>query len=185
MRHPWRKFFIVLSILAGIPAAMFMVLSFSGHMKPFRMPTSGMAPTLEVGDHLYCVSYFGKKPKRGDVIVFSINDLPIPNPPGVNPDNVFYVKRLIGLPGDQLQIKADTLQINGETFQPPDGVHYLPMGPNNLTYGITVPKDSLFVLGDNSPNSSDSRIWGSVPKENLLGKATLIYWPPSRAGNIQ
>jgi signal peptidase I len=136
------------------------------------------------------------EPKRGDVVVFETNGIE-----GLDQRKDF-IKRVVGVGGDHVQIVPDDpvwdprtasllqgaghIYINGKRLEEPASVAdrtYYPTGP----YGeeeITVPKGSYFMLGDNSMNSRDSRFWGFVPRENILGKAVAIYWPPRRIGSI-
>lgn len=109
-------------------------------------------------------------PQRGDIAVFRY--------PG-RPDRDF-IKRVIGLPGDVVQVDRGRVYVNGILLQE-DYIRSIP------TYSIprqTVPEGNYFVLGDNRPNSSDSHIWGFVPAENLIGKAWLSYWPPGTWGPV-
>lgn len=124
-----------------------------------------------------------RQPKRGDIIVFKY-----PKNPSQN-----YIKRCVGLPGDTIQIKDKVLLINGKPFKDPPkakytdwricpaGVNqreiYPPGAGNRDNYGpIVVPEDHYFMMGDNRDNSSDSRYWGFLPEDNILGKATIIYF---------
>jgi signal peptidase I len=110
-------------------------------------------------------------PQRGDVIVFEP-----PNRPGED-----YVKRIIGLPGETVEIKQGQVFINGqplaEPFQPMPGTYTMP-NP------VVVPEGQLFVLGDNRNNSNDSHNWGTLPVEKVVGRAWLSYWPPNEWGVI-
>jgi signal peptidase I len=110
-------------------------------------------------------------PQRGDVIVFRYPK---------DPDRDF-IKRVIGIPGDRIRIDdAGTVFVNGEPLKE----NYIrDASPRSLEEQI-VPPDSYFVLGDNRPNSSDSRNWGFVPEENIIGKAMLSYWPLSELGGV-
>jgi signal peptidase I len=111
--------------------------------------------------------------KRGDVIVFIYPD---------NPKKDF-IKRLIGFPGEIVEIKNGTIYINDKPLLGPffSSRYYYNRGDfAQEGQKIRVPKDSFFVLGDNSSSSQDSRYWGFVPHKNILGKAMLIYWPPTR-----
>jgi signal peptidase I len=110
-------------------------------------------------------------PQRGDVIVFEP-----PNRPGED-----YVKRIIGLPGETVEIRQGQVFINGqplaEPFQPTPGTYTMP-NP------VVVPEGQLFVLGDNRNNSNDSHNWGTLPMEKVVGRAWLSYWPPNEWGVI-
>lgn len=135
----------------------------------FVIPSGSMEPTLTEGDMIAAnkIIYRFSEPKRADIIVFKYP---------LNPDRDF-VKRLIGLPGEKVQIKNSTLYINGKVVAQP----FLPKGLKYQDYGpITVPKDKYFMMGDNRNNSLDSRVWGEMPKENIIGKASVIYWPVKR-----
>jgi signal peptidase I len=138
-----------------------------------------MKPTLLVGDHILVNKFiYGIKipftdkilvklsrPKRGDVIVFKY-------PLDTKKD---YIKRVIGLPGDRIELANKQLIINGQIVDDPHAKYSL-LG-NLRNYGpIGVPADHLFVMGDNRDESSDSRVWGFVPLSYLKGKAFLIYW---------
>jgi signal peptidase I len=145
---------------------------------------------IDTGDQVFVdkCSYNFVKPRNGDVFVFRTNNIP-----EIRPDPIagppFYIKRLAGLPGDQLRIDPPFLYINGKKAQgygfervmsarPP----YRGYAPGNKylskpdqTY--TVPRDGYFAMGDNSYNSFDSRYWGPVPLENLVGRGLFVYWP--------
>jgi signal peptidase I len=175
----WVESIIVAFILAMIIRA-FVV-------QAFKIPTGSMRPTLLEGDLILVNKFiYGAKvpftnirlpafslPKRGDVVVFIY-------PEDRKKD---FIKRLVGLPGETLEIKNGTIYINGAPLL--DTVfnqrYYYNRG-DFATEGqkIIVPADSFFVLGDNSASSKDSRYWGFVPRQNVLGKALIIYWPLNR-----
>lgn len=133
-----------------------------------RVESISMQPTLYEGNFVVVnkVAYRVGSPSRGDVIVFRF-------PP--NPTIVPYIKRVIGLPGDQVKISNGRVYINDFALSEP----YIKAPPSYTGIWI-VPADSLFVLGDNRNNSSDSHSWGMVPFENIIGKAEVVYWPPEK-----
>lgn len=172
------------SILVAFVLAMFIRTFF---VQAFKIPTGSMRPTLVEGDAILVNKFlFGAKipftdyrlpalrqPQRGDVIVFIF-------PLDRKKD---YIKRLVGLPGDTVEIRNGTVYVNDAPLQGPvfrkifyfNRGEYADMGTRTV-----VPADSYFVLGDNSGSSQDSRFWGFVPHSNVLGKAMVIYWPPMR-----
>jgi signal peptidase I len=148
-------------------------------IKPFAIPTPSMANTVRVGDRVIVdrVSYHFSDIDRGDVVVFTGHG-PIP-----------LLKRVVGLPGDRLEIRGDRLFINGRpetaaTVHTVDGrpEPTLP-GPYpgaawSLQRPFTVPAGQFFVMGDNRTDSADSRYWGTVRRSEIVGQAFMIYWPP-------
>jgi signal peptidase I len=157
---------------------------------PFKMPSGSMRPTLQGGsgqdDHLVVdrLTYRVSSPRRGDLVVFHTEGIP-----GL-PQDQFYVKRIIGLPGERLEIRdgfvfADDIRLTDRDGIPP--IHYVTReavegSKPTSSASYVVEKESYFVLGDNSKASLDSRHFGSVPRENIYGKVTGIYYPFSRAG---
>ena len=148
-------------------------------VQAFKIPSGSMKPTLLVGDHILVSKFiYGIKipltdktiiklgtPKRGDVVVFKY-------PLDTKKD---YIKRVIGLPGDRVELVNKQLFINGRVTDDPHA-SYSVYG-NLRNFGpVTVPANHLFVMGDNRDESSDSRVWGFVPLPYLKGKAFLIYW---------
>ncbi len=133
-----------------------------------KVESVSMQPTLNPNDYVVVnrLAYLFGKPQRGDIIVFK-------NPNPNDPTHIPYIKRVIGLPGDQIRIDAGRIFINGEVLREP----YINV-PTNQGGDWTVPVNSLFVLGDNRNNSSDSRFWGMVLMKDVFGKAEVIYWPP-------
>ena len=145
---------------------------------------------IDTGDQVFVdkFSYNFVKPHRGDVFVFRTNHIPgIRADPDAGPP--FYIKRLAGLPGDTLRIDPPFLYVNGRkaegygfdrvmSAKPPYRGYAL--GQQHLSQpdrSYTVPLNGYFALGDNSYNSYDSRYWGPVPEENLVGRGLLVYWP--------
>ncbi|MBN1689089.1 MAG: signal peptidase I [Candidatus Omnitrophica bacterium] len=144
---------------------------------PYKIPTGSMKPTFQVGDRIFVdkISYRFRDPERGEIIVFKY-------PLEKKKD---YVKRLIGLPGETLQIKEGKVFVNGEPLDVPPFSNFYYYNREDWDYGkygvmIDVPKGHYFVLGDNSGKSSDSRNWGFVPQENIVGRTVCIWWPPRR-----
>ena len=177
---------IVIAVLLALLIRAFVV-------QAFKIPSGSMIPTFLVGDRLFVNKYvYGaripfteirlpvvKKPKRGDIIVFTSPEDPKKD----------FIKRLIALGGEMVEIREGSIYINGKKVEEPQSirsVYYY----NRGDYGkegaaITVPDNSYYVLGDNSASSRDSRYWGFVPAKNLIGKAMLIYWPLTRARIIR
>lgn len=148
---------------------MFLVIRFA--IQNFNIDGTSMEPSLH-NSELVLVdkwTYLFHPPERGDVIIFRA-------PPEPTQD---YVKRVIGVPGDTITIKGTTVIVDGvalnETYvaSRDQGV---PVGAHTIT-NLVVPANEYFVLGDNRAVSSDSRIWGLLPKQNIIGRAALIYWP--------
>lgn len=115
--------------------------------------------------------YIFHPPRRGEVIVF--------RPP--IPSNEDYIKRVIGVPGDVVSISGGTVILNGKPLEEP----YIAYRSNDFMDTIIVPAGQYFVLGDNRSNSRDSRSWGMLPGENIIGKAWLTYWPLDKLGFLQ
>lgn len=143
-------------------------------IQPFYIPSGSMEPTLGVGDKIIVNklgSYF-KRPERGQVIVFKY-----PLDPSQD-----FVKRVIGMPGETIEIKDSTVYINGSPLEE----EYL---PEDLVYGdfgpVTVPENAYFMLGDNRDNSQDSRVWGPLPEDLIIGRAIVIFWPLDRISVIR
>jgi signal peptidase I len=134
----------------------------------FQVEQYSMEPTLLPHDRVLVNKfiYRFREPRRGDVIV-----LRYPRDPGKN-----YIKRIVGLPGDRVQIRNGHLSING---RPVEEV-YLNGQPSGDYGPDVIPTDSYFVLGDNRNNSEDSRAFGFLTRSQIVGQAALIYWPPNR-----
>jgi signal peptidase I len=156
-------------------------------VQAFKIPTGSMRLTLLEGDIILVNKFlYGAKipftdlrlpkvrdPQRGDCIVFIYPE---------NPKKDF-IKRLVGLPGEVLEIRSGTIFINGKPVLDPvfSKIYYYNKGDLAEEGKVTIiPQGRYFVLGDNYASSQDSRYWGFVPKQNILGKAILIYWPLKR-----
>ncbi len=142
------------------------------------VPSGSMIPTINEGDRMIGnrLAYaFGNEPERGDIIIFRFPD----------DTSQIYVKRVIGIPGDVVEIKGGVTYVNGEVIDEP----YLNETPDDNDFGpYTVPEDSYFVMGDNRNNSYDSRYWETtnfVPEENILAKAVFRYWPLNNISTLK
>jgi signal peptidase I len=157
---------VLLDLLETIVISLVLFLGINAVSERIRVESISMQPNLYAGDFVIVnkLAYKLGEPQRGDIIVFRY-------PP--DPDQTPYIKRVIGLPGDQIHIAEGKVYINGKPFAEP----YLEASTNRGG-DWSVAENSLFVMGDNRNNSSDSRAWGLVPFENIIGKAVVIYWPP-------
>ncbi|MBK1987029.1 signal peptidase I [Sphaerospermopsis aphanizomenoides BCCUSP55] len=147
--------------------------------EPRLIPSESMYPTLYVGDRLVVekVSYRFQPPKTGDIVVFQ-------TPPELQrrgyDKNQAFIKRIIGQPGEVISVSQGKVYINGQPLQE----EYIAEPPNQPFPSVTVPEDAFFVMGDNRNDSNDSRYWGFLPRKNLIGRATLRFWPLDRIGLI-
>ncbi|MEO8892766.1 MAG: signal peptidase I [Coleofasciculaceae cyanobacterium] len=142
------------------------------------IPSGSMLPTLQINDRLIIdkISYNFRNPDRGDIIVF--------NPTDTLKQQNFkdaFIKRLIGLPGDKVEVKEGRVYINN---QPLNQENYIEDKPNYTFGPVTVPPNQFLVLGDNRNNSYDSHYWGFVPRDRIIGRAVVRFWPPNRVGEI-
>ena len=161
-------------------------------VQAFKIPSESMVKTLLVGDHLlaskfsygikipftHTYIYKGEDPVKGDIIIFEY-----PNDPSVD-----YIKRIVGVPGDTLEMRNKVLYRNGVEVQEPYTQHSQPliMIPGRDNWGpITVPADKFFALGDNRDDSADSRFWGFLDRNDIRGKAWRIYWSADGLSNIR
>ncbi|ABO50566.1 signal peptidase I, Serine peptidase, MEROPS family S26A [Desulforamulus reducens MI-1] len=138
-------------------------------LEPFFIPSGSMEPNLMIGDRIIVskITYHLKEPQRGDIIVFKF-----PLDPSRN-----FVKRLIAKGGETVEIKNSVLYINNQPIEE----NYLPKGLKFKDFGPEiVPEGHYFMMGDNRNNSDDSRVWGFLDKELIIGKAEVIYWPLNR-----
>ncbi|MBI1976274.1 MAG: signal peptidase I [Candidatus Omnitrophica bacterium] len=145
-------------------------------IQPFKIPSGSMRPTLMEGDRILVNKYVYRfqGPTPGDIIVFKSPETPKKD----------FIKRLVGVGGDSIEIREGKIFANHRMLSEPpvfrENFYY-----NRGEYGAegastAVPDGHYFVLGDNSGSSHDSRFWGFVPKENLIGRAFFIFWPPHR-----
>jgi len=139
----------------------------------FRIEGYSMEPNFHDGQYLLIskVDYILHPPERGDVVVFM-------SPQDLSRD---FIKRVIGLPGETIEIREGRVFINNK-----DLVQNYTVNPGSYNFGpVTVGPDQLFVLGDNRNNSSDSHSWGNLPRSDMIGKAWISYWPPQQWAIIQ
>lgn len=155
-------------------------------VQAFKIPSGSMLPTLLIGDHLLVnkfiygirVPFSGKilvpivEPSKGDVVVFKFP----------KDRSIDYIKRVVGIPGDTIEIKNKKLIINGISVDDPHAHVNTPaildadVSPRDNFGPILVPENRIFVMGDNRDNSYDSRFWGFVDQQDILGKAFILYW---------
>lgn len=132
----------------------------------YRIDGNSMNPTLFNGEYLIIsnFAYQLDEPQRGDIIVFRHPS-----------SDLNLIKRVIGLPGDTIEVQNGEVRVNGQLISEP----YIQASPTYDSSWV-VPEGQFFVLGDNRNNSSDSHAWGYLPEDHILGKALLVYWPPSK-----
>lgn len=172
---------VAVAVLAALAVQAWLV-------KPYRIPSESMADTLRPGDRVLVnrMVYRLHDPRRGDVIVFRY-----PHDPAV-----IFIKRVVGLPGDILEVRDGRLYVNGREVEEPY-VHHSGgradptvaqaaiagstlQDPWSLAEPYRVPAGNFFVMGDNRTDSDDSRDWGTVPRTAIVGEGLATYWPLSR-----
>jgi len=160
----WKRF--ALDILETVILAIVLYFGINAISARVRVDGLSMNPTLQHGEYILVskISYKTGEPQRGDIIVFRL-----PLDPKQD-----LIKRVIGLPGETVSIHDGQVTINGFPLEEP----YIAQSPG-YNGEWTVSEGQLFVLGDNRNDSKDSHQWGLLPLENVIGKAMVIYWPPS------
>jgi signal peptidase I len=191
----------------------------------YKIPTGSMIPTIEIGDFIVASKFmygakipFTKKrlpavrtPKRGDIVIFLAPEYDPPNfvvqlfTPvvytltlgfvNIDPQPKFFVKRCIGVPGDEVQVINKEVYVNGKLFKgrwmemhadpeiipPGDDI----MNNRDFFGPVLIPPNKFFMMGDNRDRSNDSRFWGFVDRTDIFGKALFRYWPPQRMGPVR
>lgn len=149
-------------------------------VQAFRIPSESMDPTLIKGDRVLVnkLSYRLHDVNRGDVVVFDRPE----NLPGGPDDPQDLIKRVIGLPGDTLYARDGVVYVNDRPLDEP----YLPEGTStvNMDQPVTVPEGQVWVMGDNRGNSQDSRVFGPIPEDSIVGRAFMLMWPLNRIGSL-
>ncbi|MEM7771136.1 MAG: signal peptidase I [Cyanobacteria bacterium P01_A01_bin.37] len=168
----------LVEVLQTVALSIFLALGMRIYVAEARyIPTGSMQPTLAINDRLIIdkVSYRFDAPNRGDIVVFS-------PPPALAAQNVRddLIKRVIGLPGDNVQVTNGQVLVNNQVLNE----NYIKEAINYEFGPVTVPPNQYLMLGDNRNNSSDGHVWGFVPRENFIGRALVRYWPPNRMGEI-
>ena len=153
-------------------------------MQPHQVNGKSMFPTYEHGEYLLTdkISYKLGVPERGDVVVFHAPEAS-QCPEGTGCD---FIKRVIGVPGDTVLVADDHIYVNGTLLEESYIAPEVPTMAGAYTRNgpVTIPSGEYFVAGDNRPHSSDSRVWGPVPLDKIVGKVFFRYWPPQRMGVI-
>ncbi|MBD1905208.1 signal peptidase I [Funiculus sociatus GB2-A5] len=141
------------------------------------IPSGSMLPTLQINDRLIIdkVSYKFTSPERGDIVVFNPTE-------ALEKQNFHdaFIKRVIGIPGDKVEVKGGRVYVNDQALRE----KYIDEQPNYRYGPVTVPPNAYLVLGDNRNNSYDSHYWGFVPRDKIIGRAIVRFWPLNRAGEV-
>jgi signal peptidase I len=146
-------------------------------MQVFFIPSGSMEPTLDIGDRIIVnkLTFKFHEPSRFEIAVFRF---PYGKPGEESKD---FIKRVLGMPGETLQVKDGVVYINGKPL-----AEKHTMNKDMANYGpVQIPSDSYFMMGDNRPNSADSRYWGFLPKQYMIGPAVVRIWPLTRFGLLK
>lgn len=170
--NPWTE---ALKTIALSAVLAFGIRSFVAEAR--YIPSGSMLPTLQINDRLIIdkISYNFSNPDRGDIIVFSPTDTL-----KAQKFKDAFIKRLIGLPGDKVEVKQGRVFVNDQPLKE----NYIEEKPNYNFGPVTVPPTQYLVLGDNRNNSYDSHYWGFVPRDKIIGRAIVRFWPLNRVGEI-
>ena len=192
----------VLELVVIVAAALLLALLIQAFIvKPYRIPSASMFPTLHVNQRVLVnrIGMHFDSPSVGQIIVFHppknfdqgcADPTQGPDEPAGQacdvssgkPSSQTFIKRLVGLPGDTLRIVNGHVIRNGVRERDPYAVPCQGSSACNLSATIKVPAGEYYMMGDNRPDSEDSRYWGPVPRKWIIGRAFLTYWPPGRLG---
>jgi signal peptidase I len=181
--RPWQ---VALDWIFTIGAAVALVLLVKAYVvNPYRIPSASMEPTLHCGKpQPGCLARFSDRvlanrfiyhfrdPKRGEIVVFD----PPAKAARVGCGGGTFVKRIIGLPGEIVSERNGRVSIDGKRLDEP----YVKFDDQDTGTWGPIPRGSYFMMGDNRPDSCDSRRWGAVPRDRLIGPVFFVYWPPNR-----
>ncbi len=190
----------IIETVVFVLVAVILIRFFIGELR--WIPSSSMYPTLIEGDRIFVekISKPIRAPKRGDVIVFYPPDETLKTDflsvfsrlTGIFCKDIAYIKRIIGMPNDKLEIKKEGdeffVYINGKKETEPyilTQKDWLPCTDDMYCGPFTIPEGQYFMMGDNRGNSQDSRFWGFLPEENIIGHAVFKFWPINRIGLIR
>ena len=199
MPRPQSTFGAVVELVAIVAFAVGLALVIQAYaVKPYVIPSGSMKPTLETGQRVLVqrVGYHFGDPQIGDIVVFhppqgaESERCGTEPPPGEvctdtvdEPQEDNFIKRVVATPGDTLKIVGGHAIVNGE--QTADDFTNPCRGAGhgcNFRKEVTIPPDTYFMMGDNRGASDDSRFWGPIPRDWIIGKAFATYWPPDRLG---
>lgn len=171
--HRW----VIVALLVGIVATRLTVgyvpVWVNQSVLQFIVPSSSMEPTLQVGDRMFVRRYGAYYPQAGDVVVFRIPATAIALLDA--PPDMTFVKRIVGVPGQTVEVKNGRVLVNGEPQREP----YIQEPPDYQWGPVLIPPNVYVVLGDNRNASADSHVWGFLPRQDIVGRAYKIYWPPA------
>ena len=190
----------LVELVAIVAVALGLALGIQAFLvKPFRIPSESMVPTLAVGQRVLVdrVTVRFGEPDRGDIMVFKPPSGADDDECGVQqPDNTpcpratdersdtNFIKRVVAVGGDRLKVLDGRVYVNSKRQREPYARPDAGCGICNLPRDIRVPRGHYFMMGDNRGESADSREWGPVPKRWLIGKAFATYWPPGKVGTL-
>jgi len=174
-------FLDTLQTAAGVVAVFFIVYLF--FVQPHQVDGRSMATTFSDGEYVLTdkISYKSREPQRGEVVVFKAPPA-AQCPAGTGCD---YIKRIIAVAGDTIEVKNGAMWLNGKRLEEPyiHGVTTEP-GAYTLNRTVTIQPGEYFVSGDNRPHSSDSRVWGPITMNEIVGRVFFRYWPANVLGPI-
>jgi signal peptidase I len=145
-------------------------------VQPFVIPTGSMIPTIEIGDRVLAdklVFRFVREPERGDIVVFD-------DPSGQHPQ---LIKRVIATEGETVDVQDGKVLVDGEVLDEPY-TYGKQTDPGSVSLPVTIGDGEVWLMGDNRPESGDSRFFGARPVSTVRGRAFWTYWPPSRFGDL-
>lgn len=163
----YNKFFVYLLIILSNGIAVVPYVVAQNHVKPFMVPTGSMQPTIMVGDFIMADMTPPFEIRRGDVVVLAF----------ANDEKVLFFKRILGMPGETIEIRGKQILINGKAIDDPWGFYEHQEEDRHISSGpVVIPDNRYFALGDNRDNSMDSRQWGCVEKADIHGRPLYICW---------
>ena len=175
VKEPSYGWMMVRELVETVVLSLIIFLLIRQVVQNYRIENHSMEPNFYEGQFVLVnkLAYWLGEPKRGDVVVFH-------NPRNTNED---YIKRIIGIPGDTVEVRDQTVFINGQPL--PEDFPHNAMPPGEYIGPLVVGDSQLFVMGDNRPNSSDSRVFGPIAQDLVVGQAWLRIWPLTEFGIVQ